>query len=242
MNGVFIMSATIYIAEDDQSIREVLVSFLTAAHYHVQAFTNGDDLWQAFQRQTCDLVILDIMMPGTDGLTICERIRDKSTVPIIILTAKESELDFVRGITLGSDDYLTKPFRPTILLMRVKALLRRVEMEQAASKQTRLAQSIQTFDLIYDAEAMVVLCQQQPITLTMTELQVLVYFMQHANKAIHRETLLQEVWGFTAEVETRVTDETIRRIRKKLLAVNSTTSISSIWGFGYKLIARGSEA
>lgn len=235
------MSSTIYIAEDDQSIRELLVSFLTAANYQVHAFSNGDDLFQTFQQQACDLVILDIMMPGTDGLTICERIRSVSTVPIIILTAKESDLDFVRGITLGSDDYLTKPFRPTILLMRVKALLRRIEMEQSAAKQALLATSTQAFDLSYDAEAMLIYCQQQPIQLTMTELQVLVYFIQHANKAIHRETLLQEVWGFTVEVETRVTDETIRRVRKKLLAANCSASITTIWGFGYKLMARGSE-
>ena len=117
-------------------------------------------------------------MPGTDGLTVCRELRSVSDIPIILLTAKDSELDYVMGISQGSDDYLTKPFRPTILLMKVRALLRRVEMDRG-----------------------------KPAA----------------------------VWGFDSEVETRVTDETLRRIRKKLLQAGSTVSVSTIWGFGYKL-------
>lgn len=232
------MKPTIYIAEDDPQIREILSSFLAAANYDVTAFETGDALYDAFEREPCQLIILDIMMPGTDGLTICTRIRNISTVPIIILTAKESEMDYVRGITLGSDDYLIKPFRPTVLLMRVKSLLRRVEMEQAASQSSFPDLAIAFADLSYDMDKKIVYCQGESLSLTMTELQVLVYFMKHATKAISREELLQDVWGFDSEVETRVTDETIRRIRKKMLSANSSSHIQSIWGYGYKLLER----
>ncbi len=128
------MSYSIYIADDEKNIRDIIKSFLERDGYAVSAFENGDDLMSAFFQQPCDLVILDIMMPGTDGLTICRMLREKTDVPIIMLTAKNSEYDYVKGITLGSDDYLTKPFRPTTLLMRVHALLRRIEMSKKSCK------------------------------------------------------------------------------------------------------------
>lgn len=123
------MKQLIYIAEDEKNIRETLRSFLENDGYEVCAFETGDALLGAFFKRRSDLVILDIMMPGTDGLTCCRLIRERDSVPIIILTAKDTEYDYVNGILQGGDDYLTKPFRPTVLLMRVKALLRRVEME-----------------------------------------------------------------------------------------------------------------
>ena len=122
-----IMKQLIYIAEDEKNIRETLRSFLENDGYEVCAFETGDALLGAFFKRRSDLVILDIMMPGTDGLTCCRLIREKNNVPIILLTAKDTEYDYVNGILQGGDDYLTKPFRPTVLLMRVKSLLRRVE-------------------------------------------------------------------------------------------------------------------
>ena len=121
---------TIYLADDEKSIRELLHSFLTSDGYEVRSFESGDALRAAFQQEPAELVILDIMMPGTDGLTVCRELRSVSDIPIILLTAKDSELDYVMGISQGGDDYLTKPFRPTILLMKVRALLRRVEMDR----------------------------------------------------------------------------------------------------------------
>lgn len=124
------MKQLIYIAEDEKNIRETLQRFLENDGYEVCAFETGDALLGAFFKRRADLVILDIMMPGTDGLTCCHLIREKDKVPIILLTAKDTEYDYVNGILQGGDDYLTKPFRPTMLLMRVKSLLRRVEMER----------------------------------------------------------------------------------------------------------------
>ena len=124
------MGHTIYLADDEKSIRELLHSFLASDGYAVRSFESGDALLEAFRQEPAELVILDIMMPGTDGLAVCRALRSVSDIPINLLTAKDSELDYVMGISQGSDDYLTKPFRPTILLMKVKALLRRVEMDR----------------------------------------------------------------------------------------------------------------
>ena len=182
-------------------------------------------------------MILDIMMPGTDGLTVCRELRAVSDIPIILLTAKDSELDYVMGISQGSDDYLTKPFRPTILLMKVKALLRRVEMDRG--KTSAAEGELRYGDLRYSATENAVFCGNTIVALTQTELRLLSYMMKQPEKAYSREELLSAVWGFDSEVETRVTDETLRRIRKKLLQAGSTVSVSTIWGFGYKL--KGAE-
>ena len=204
----------------------------------MRSFESGDALLEAFRQEPAELVILDIMMPGTDGLAVCRELRSVSDIPIILLTAKDSELDYVMGISQGSDDYLTKPFRPTILLMKVKALLRRVEMDRgktAAEEEDEL----HYVDIRYSATENAVFCGSTIVALTQTELRLLSYMMKQPEKAYSREELLSAVWGFDSEVETRVTDETLRRIRKKLLQAGSTVSVSTIWGFGYKL--KGAE-
>ena len=232
------MGHSIYLADDEKSIRELLHSFLASDGYTVRSFESGDALLEAFRQEPAELVILDIMMPGTDGLAVCRELRSVSDIPIILLTAKDSELDYVMGISQGSDDYLTKPFRPTILLMKVKALLRRVEMDRgktAAEEEDEL----HYVDIRYSATENAVFCGSTIVALTQTELRLLSYMMKQPEKAYPREELLSAVWGFDSEVETRVTDETLRRIRKKLLQAGSTVSVSTIWGFGYKL--KGAE-
>ena len=231
------MGHTIYLADDEKSIRELLHSFLASDGYTVRSFESGDALLEAFRQEPAELVILDIMMPGTDGLTVCRELRSVSDIPIILLTAKDSELDYVMGISQGSDDYLTKPFRPTILLMKVKALLRRVEMDRG---KTTAEDELHYVDIRYSATENAVFCGSTIVALTQTELRLLSYMMKQPEKAYPREELLSAVWGFDSEVETRVTDETLRRIRKKLLQAGSTVSISTIWGFGYKLKGAGS--
>ena len=230
------MGHSIYLADDEKSIRELLHSFLASDGYTVRSFESGDALLEAFRQEPAELVILDIMMPGTDGLTVCRELRAVSDIPIILLTAKDSELDYVMGISQGSDDYLTKPFRPTILLMKVKALLRRVEMDRG---KTAAEDELHYGDIRYSATENAIFYETAPVSLTQTELRLLSYMMKQPEKAYSREELLSAVWGFDSEVETRVTDETLRRIRKKLLQAGSTVSVSTIWGFGYKL--KGAE-
>lgn len=229
------MRYSIYIADDEKNIRELIEIFLDNAGYEVHSFETGDELMKAFIKKPADLVILDILMPGTDGMTICQRLRECSDVPIIMLSAKDSEYDYVQGITLGSDDYLTKPFRPTVLLMRVRSLLRRVEMSnQKATKQQSLS-PITVGDLIFSSENNTITCKGDTISFTQTELKMLSFMMQNPNKAYSRDELLETIWGYDTEVVTRVTDETLRRIRRKLSAVNSNVSIQTIWGYGYKI-------
>lgn len=229
------MSYSIYIADDEKNIRDLIRSFLESDGYFVSAFENGDDLMEAFEKKPADLVILDIMMPGTDGLTVCHDLREKSDVPIIILTAKDSEYDYVQGITLGSDDYLTKPFRPTALLMRVRALLRRTEMGKKKAAVPSRGDQLSVGNLVYSPEANVIYCQSKPVNLTQTELRMLAYMLQDSDRAYSRDELLENIWGYDTEAETRVTDETLRRIRRKLSVAGSNVSVQTIWGFGYRL-------
>ena len=226
------MEKLIYAADDEQDILDVIQEFLQNAGFAVRTFPTGDALFTAFQEQPCDLVVLDIMMPGTDGLTICKQLRSVSTVPIVILTAKESEADHMRGFLLGGDDYLIKPFSVSLLVVRIKALLRRVEMMHPAVPVCRFG------DLTYSEADHTVICGGAPLPLSMTEFSLLGCLMEHTGVAVSRDTLLNRVWGIENEdIETRVTDETVRRIRQKLKAAGSTVKITAVWGYGYKLEA-----
>ena len=122
----------IYIADDEATIRNAIKAFLENAGYIVEDFESGDLLLEAFAENPADLVVLDVMMPGTNGFVVCKELRKKSSVPIIMLTARDSDLDYATGLDLGSDDYLTKPFSPMALTMRIKAIFRRMEFERQA--------------------------------------------------------------------------------------------------------------
>lgn len=236
------MSHSIYIADDERNIRDLIKSFLESDGYEVSAFETGDELKAAFDEKPADLVILDIMMPGTDGLTVCKQLREESGVPIIILTAKDSEYDYVHGITIGSDDYLTKPFRPTALLMRVRSLLRRMDMNEKSDHSSKASEEDTSIgDLTFSSSRNEILCSGKPIKLTRTELKMLSYMMKNPDKAYSRDELLEAIWGFDTKVETRVTDETLRRIRKQLSACGSNVSVKTMWGFGYRIEVNGDK-
>lgn len=233
------MRETIYIADDEKNIRDLIESFLKSDGYHVVSFENGDQLYEAFIKTPSDLVILDIMMPGRDGLEICRLLRERTSVPIILLTAKDTEVDYIRGFSIGSDDYITKPFRPTFLLMKVNSLLRRIEMDTKV--QNPVTQTISFSDLTYHAEKNMIFCNGKEIPFTQTELKLMVYLLKTPEKSFSREELLNAIWGYETEVETRVTDETLRRIRKKLTEAKSNVKIKTVWGYGYKLELSGEK-
>lgn len=226
------MAYKIYIADDEKNIRELLKNFLQSDGYEVSAFETGDLLLSAFATEPADLVIMDIMMPGRDGVECVKELREVSCVPIILLTAKDGELDYVNGIMLGSDDYITKPFRPTLLLMRVKALLRRAEMNGANNQKSKV---LKYADLTYSEDEHSVLRDKTVVPLTKTEMNVLAFMMNEPQKTYSRDSLLDEIWGFGDDVETRAIDETVRRIRKKLTTAKSVVTIETVWGYGYKL-------
>ena len=207
-------------------------AFLESDGYEVWSFGSGDELLKTFYEKPADLVILDIMMPGKDGLLCCAELREHTNVPIIMLTARDSELDYVQGITIGSDDYLTKPFRPTILLMKIKALLRRMNMDKPGDEDSG---SVSYGDLSFEADKNVVYCGKCQLNLTRLEQQVLIYMMKLPEKAYSRDEFLENIWGYTTAVESRVVDEMLRRLRKKLLSAGSRVTIATVWGYGYQL-------
>lgn len=225
--------ARIYLADDDKDILILLEIFLKNEGYDVKTFSTGDELFNEFIEENSDLVILDVMMPGTSGLEICQKLRKISPVPIILLTAKDSDADYVAGISLGSDDYLVKPFNPTILSMRVKSLLRRVNMNKSDNDE-----DLKCADLVYNKKERVIYVGEKKMDLTKKEFLCLKYMIEHFGEAISREKLLEDVWGFDVFVETRVTDETIRKIRKKLTEFDSKAIIKNRWGYGYILEER----
>lgn len=227
----------IYIADDETNIREAIKTFLENDGYKVSAFETGDALLAAFKVKSCDLIILDIMMPGSNGFTICKELRTISTVPIIMLTARDSDLDYATGLSLGSDDYFTKPFSAMSLVMRVKAIFRRIEFDKANRVETHDIESLSLGNIIVNQNTKTVTCCDQQLDLTPNEFNLLSYLLKNNDKAVSRNELLENLWGINTEVETRVADDTVRRLRKKL--AKSNVSVDTVWGFGFRLKVEG---
>ncbi|MBQ6021130.1 MAG: response regulator transcription factor [Clostridia bacterium] len=222
----------IYVADDDDNIRGIVKTFLSSDGYEVEDFPTGDLLLARFEESPCDLAILDVMMPGSDGFTVCKTLREKSTVPIIMLTARDAENDYAMGMGLGSDDYITKPFSAMALMLRVRALFRRVEFESRKYTPDE-AQRQEVGNLTLDEDRRHILMGGQPLALTPTEYEVLKYLMERADQAVSREELLNAVWGYETAVETRATDDTVRRLRQKL--EGGGVNIAAVWGYGFRL-------
>ncbi|MGB4501891.1 MAG: response regulator transcription factor [Dethiobacteria bacterium] len=229
------MQKSIYIADDEQNIREVVKTFLESEGYSVTAFEDGNKLLAAFKEKPCDLVILDVMMPGAGGFSICTELRKISTVPIIMLTARDSDIDYATGINLGSDDYFTKPFSAIALIMRIKAIFRRIEFNQA-EKDISTTPVLDYADIKIDLNNKSVTMGDTPLELTPNEYNLLCYLIENKEKAVSREELLNKVWGYNSAVETRAADDTVRRLRKKLSG--SRMIIDTVWGFGFRLKER----
>lgn len=223
------MSKRIYIADDELNIRELMHSFLEKAGYEVRSFQDGDALLTAFFREPADLVVLDIMMPGTDGLQICNKLRNRCSVPIIIVSARDSELDRITGITMGSDDYLVKPFSPLELVARINGIFRRIELDRGRVAQTTVSYGNITLNsATHEARFGGI-----PVSLTPTEFLLLFYLFSNSERAVSRDELIKNVWQFESNTDTRAADDVLKRLRKKLAC--SDVSIESVWGFGFKL-------
>lgn len=227
----------IYIADDEENIRKLVKNFLASAEYDVKEFETGDLLYDEFMRNESDLVILDVMMPGSNGFEICTKLREKSIVPIIMLTARDTDEDYIKGITLGSDDYFTKPFSPMSLVMRVKAIFRRIELEKTQRVDSELEEKkeleIQFGDISIHLNNKMVFINETEMGITPYEYNMLVYLFEHKEKAVSRDEILNMVWGYNSDVETRAADDTVKRLRKKL--AESNVVIETIWGFGFRL-------
>ena len=223
-------NSSILVVDDNPEIREIIQVLLGGEGYLVETAGNGVKALEMLSQREYDLIILDIMMPGSDGLSICKKLRTISSVPIIILTAKDSESDHMKGFMYGGDDYLIKPFSPSLLVVRVNALFRRVEMNIPVKA------DISFGDVCFSWEKHNAIVKEHDIGLTMTEFSLLGCLMEHGGTAIPRNEILDKVWGIdSTEIETRVVDETVRRVRQKMKTAGSKVRISAVWGYGYKL-------
>ena len=219
----------IFIADDEKNIRDLLGKFLEDAGHEVRLFENGDSLLTELDNSVPDIVVLDVMMPGTDGFTACSRIRKAyPDITILLLTARDTDADFMTGFMAGCDDYLTKPFSPLKLTLKVNAILSKLGKNEKSTDEMAFG------DLSVDISSFSCRVLDSELKLTKTEFQVLSLLLSTPEKAVSRDKLLSDIWGYS-EVETRVTDDTMKRLRKKLKDAGSRVHIETIWGFGFKL-------
>lgn len=230
------MNQRVLIVDDEPSIVELVKFNLENAGYQTIQAASGTEALQKTQTEKIDLVILDIMLPGMDGLEVCRRIRQESKVPILMLSARTAELDRVLGLELGADDYLTKPFSPRELLARVKAILRRVEEPVAVVNNCQLKFK----DLTLIPEQHRVLVKGQEADLTLTEYQLLELMLKAPGRVFSRDYLLEAVWGADYFGDTRTIDVHIRHLREKIEPNPANPEyILTVRGVGYKFKEKG---
>jgi DNA-binding response OmpR family regulator len=231
----------VLVVDDDPNVAEVVGRYLEREGCRVEALSDGQAALDRALAEPPDLVVLDLMLPGIDGLEVCRRLRALAPVPVIMLTAKRDEADRVIGLELGADDYVAKPFSPRELTARVKAVLRRARGPLAgalAPGPTRLSDG----DLDVDVVARQARLNSDPIALTARELELLVFFMRHPHRAFRREELLQEVWGYSLGDTSTVTVH-VRRLREKIERDPAAPQrIATVWGVGYRWEGAGARA
>ena len=215
----------ILLVEDDPTIREMTQLALQRDGFAVDTAGDGATGLSAFRSQAPDLVLLDVMLPGVDGVSVCRTIREGSVVPIVMLTARTDPIDVVLGLEAGADDYVTKPFEPSILAARLRAVLRRVARHDASPV-------LRVRELVIDRGGMEVHVAGEPVSLTPTEYRLLLELAEHSGVVCSRERLLEEVWGYVWAGDTRLVDMHVRRLRAKIGA----DMIETVRGAGYKLV------
>src|SRR5437870_2377937 len=223
--------ARILVVEDDPDIADLIAHYLQQAGHTVDRLNAGGEAIRRVRSTTPDLIILDIMLPGIDGLRICQGLRsdaDTARTPIIMVTARAEESDRVGGLELGADDYVTKPFSPKELTARVSALLRRVERPSMPSVVLRYG----TISMDLDRHA--VKANDRDVYLTAKEFLLLQYLMEHRGRVLSRDVLLTDVWDYQYPGETRTVDVHVRRLREKLPFLE--TALVTVQQFGYKLL------
>ncbi len=228
--------AKILIVDDEERIRRLLKMYLERENYIIDEADNGDTaIYKALQFDY-DLIILDIMMPGKDGIEVCKQIREKKATPIIMLTAKGEEVNRVQGFEVGTDDYIVKPFSPREVVLRVKALLRRSSSTSFFAKETTTKDVIVFPHLTIDNDAHRVTADGQEVNLTPKEYELLLFLAKSPDKVFDREQLLKEVWQYEFFGDLRTVDTHVKRLREKLSKKSESAAkmIVTVWGVGYK--------
>jgi DNA-binding response OmpR family regulator len=229
--------ATILVVEDDTTLRETLLYNLTREDYKVVAVADGSAGLAEARRLKPDLILLDIMLPGIDGLEICRTLRQELSTPILILTARDDEIDRVIGLEIGADDYITKPFSMRELMARIKAHLRRerIHRQEVSAGELEKHEILRFDNLLLDLTRHEVLLDQRPLPLKPKEFELLLFLAQHPGKALSRDYLLQQVWGWDFSGGTRTVDVHIRWLREKI-EVNPAQPkrLMTVRGSGYR--------
>ncbi len=234
-NGFTSNSKRILVVEDDPDISHLLKIHLKDNAFQVDVVSNGIDGLELARTQPYQLIVLDLMLPGLDGLEICRRLRNQAfTVPILMLTARSSEIDRVLGLELGADDYLTKPFSIMELQARIKAILRRVDISNQ-HQSDNLADKIEVGKLLIDVPRRHVLIDDQAVELTAKEFDLLLYFARHPGRVFSRGQLLDQVWGYSHNGYEHTVNSHINRLRRKIEAnPEQSQYIETVWGVGYR--------
>jgi two-component system OmpR family response regulator len=234
--------ATILVVDDDRHIRDVVRFALEQAGHHVVEAGDGAEALTSFRSHSCDLIVLDVLMPEQDGLQVCLRVREASSIPIIFLSSQDEELDRILGLELGADDYITKPFSPRELVARVKAALRRYDELRAAKGLHAAGDSadfpseprIEHAGLVMLPERHECSYDGHPLEFTVTEFGLLKSLLKHPGRVFSREALVRQAYGDDHYISDRTVDSHVRRVRKKLAQVGAD-SIETVYGVGYRL-------
>jgi DNA-binding response OmpR family regulator len=225
-------SSTILLVDDEDSVQKLLTYPLERDGFRVVSARDGEEALRLFATEPFDLVVLDIMLPKLDGLEVCKRLRAESSVPIIMLTARDDEFDTVLGLELGADDYITKPFSIREFRSRVRALLRRA----GTAQQTAGAEALEAGGVSLDPERRTASVEGRPLDLTYVEFELLRTLLAHPGKVFSRRALLQAIWGDSAYREPRTIDVHVRHLREKLERDPSEPElILTVRGAGYRL-------
>lgn len=223
--------ADILIADDNRQIASVLEEYLKKEHHTPFIASDGEQALELFKRHTFDAVLLDVMMPKTDGFSVCREIRKTSTVPVIMITARGEDFERIMGLDTGADDYIVKPFSPGEVMARLRAVLRR--MQPAENKDS---QTVTRGNLWVSAEDYLAKVDGKPLALTKKEFEILWTLAAHPGKVFSRDNLLESLWGYEYFGDTRTVDTHIKRLRAKVEAAEPEGfAIKTIWGVGYKL-------
>ena len=224
---------TILVVDDEETIREVVRRYLEREGYLVEEAADGYEALRIIQDDSPALIILDLMLPGIDGLSLTQHLRQDRQIPIIMLTAKSEDSDRIRGLDLGADDYITKPFNPQEVVSRVRAVLRRSDSATTSTKQ----KTIQTGILNIDPVARNVKVNSQSVILTAKEFDLLWHFALHPEQVFTRAQLLAQVWGDELYTDPSTVTVHIRRLREKIeIDPSQPQQILTVWGVGYKFV------
>jgi DNA-binding response OmpR family regulator len=220
---------TVLVVDDESTIREIVVSYLKRDGFTTLEAADGNRARELLSTEQPDLVVLDLMLPGVDGLELCRWIRSSSQLPVIMLTARGEESDRIVGLELGADDYVTKPFSPRELAARVRTVLRRAELDVVAD------QRLSFDDLVIDSSSRDVTRNDEPLRLTAREFDLLWFLARHPHRVFSREQLMRRVWGYASAVDTGTVTVHMRRLREKIEDDPSRPKhLETVWGVGYR--------